>query len=248
MRSESTKIGLFHEFENLLKKQSMNFLHRIVSGLWVVFVLLLASSCSSIESGSYLVAHSQDQGVDVPQDVWRTYGLPSANKSLRKKVEPAVGRKRPMVYRRSFDNDLSYILYPVIREERVLFFGPILLTVLPVWFIDQSDTNSQEQARSVAISWYGDVSKAEKIVVRCFAAGECLESVRRVFVKKYKHIECVYLFDKKLTEDVVLVMEYTNGEKSEQRVSLTSEWGIEWTPYIRFLNAPEYPKSYPGYR
>ena len=183
-------------------------------------------SCSSIETGHYLVASSQDQGVAVPQDGWRTYGLPpSSGETLRKKVEPAFGRKRPMVNRRSFDNDLSYILYPVILKERVIFFGPALLTVLPVWFIDQSDTNSQARARSVSISWYGDVSKAEKIVVRCFDSGECLESVRLVFVKVSNHMECVYYFNKKLTDGCVLVMEYSNGEKVEQRVSFISEWG-----------------------
>ena len=205
-------------------------------------------SCSTIESGCYLVAHTQDQGIAVPQDAWLTYGLNWAGKSSRHRPEHAVGCKRPMVSRRSFDNELSYILYPVILDERALFFGPILLPVLPVWFMSETDTNALARACSVAISWYGDVPKAEKIVVRCFDSGEWLESVRRVFVKKYKHLECVYSFEKRLTEDSVIVMEYTNGEKIEQRVSFTSEWGLEWLPSIQFLNAPRYPESYPGCR
>lgn len=221
---------------------------RIFLFFLIGLIPVLLCSCSSIETGHYLVANSQDQGVAVPQDAWLTYGLSLARKASRNRPEESFGRKRPMVNRRSFDNDLSYILYPVILNERVIFFGPALLTVLPVWFIGQSDTNSQARACSVSMSWHGDVSKAEKIVVRCFDSGECLESVRRVFVKVANHMECVYYFNKKLTDGCVLVMEYSNGEKVEQRVSFISEWGIDWTPYIRFLNPPEYPKSYPGFR
>jgi hypothetical protein len=225
----------------------MNFIYSVVNGLGIILVLTLASSCSSIESGTYLVAHAQDQGVAVPQDYWRTYGLPSENKSLKKKVEASVGHKRPIVYKRSFDNDLSYILYPVIQEEQALFFGPILLTVLPVWFIDQSDTNDQARARSVTISWYGDVSKAERIVVRCFDSGERFAGVRCSFVKTNNHMECVYTFNKELTDGCKVEMKYADSEKVE-RVPLISEWGIEWTPYVRLISAPEYPESYPGYR
>lgn len=229
--------------ESMYKDRFLARVFFLLKGLIPVFLC----SCSSIEAGHYLVAHSQDQGIAMPQDVWQTYGLPSSGKSLRMTAEPSVGRMRPMVDKRLFDNNLSYILYPVILRERALFFGPILFPVLPVWFLDSNDSNEQVRACSVSISWDGDVSKAEKIVIRCFNSDEWSESLRRVFMQVDNHMECVYYFDKELKDGCDIVMEYNNGEKVV-RASLMSYQGIEWTPHVRIISAPKYPKSYPGFR
>lgn len=214
--------------------------------LYFILFLLLCS-CSSVETGRYLVARSQEQGTALPQDVWRTYGLASSGASRRMTVEPSYGRKRPMIYKRQFNADLTYILYPVIVRERVLFFGPALVTVLPVWFFETNDANDQTSPNSVSISWFGDVSKVDQIVVRCFVSGEWLGSSRRVFVKLDNHIECEYHFDKKLTDGCEIVMDYANG-RQVVRSSLSYCQGLEWTPYVRMLNAPKYPETYPGLR
>lgn len=220
---------------------------------WSVYVsftalaLLLTCSCSSIGTGQYLVAQPKEGDVPLPKDVWRTYGLPPPGFGLPRHMtaESGVGDKRPIVMQRSFDNDLCYVLYPVVLHEEVLFFGPIL-PVIPVLLFDQSDSTKEEATYRVYITWIGDMDKADHISVRRGLSGMWSEGRRIVFERTHDRMECAYVFDEPFAEECELKLHDAHSDRLEV-IPLLHLRGVEWSQ-VRFLNAPRYPDTYPGQR
>lgn len=212
------------------------------------FVLLLACSCSTIETGRYLVAQQAEAGIALPESPWRTYGLAPFGAGAPRKMtaDASIGRKRPLVFKHQFEENLHYILYPIIVRERLIFVGPPIITLFPVWFLDTE--RGAEQACHIFMTWYGNIATVEHIsVFREDINGKRSMGKRVTLAASSNELECAYVFDGEFVDGDDLILQLGHAGK-RIRLTLSSRRGIEWLPSIRFINGPRYPATYPGQR
>lgn len=214
---------------------------KAITSIFIILLAVLLCSCSSISTGLYVVPSSHQGLEEMTNDTWRTYGAAprGAGAPRRDTIEPALGRMRPPVYERHFDEGLRYIIYPTIVRERCLFFGPPLLPLFPVWFLDPQDPEKLTTPYRSRIVWSGDIEKAEEITMyRVSASSRCKGNRRIVSTSKEQQLECEYVFEEKLTDESELLLDYSNGDKIVQ-IPLMYQRGTEFIPYIRMFDNPK---------
>ncbi|TFH13562.1 MAG: hypothetical protein E4H02_11625 [Lentisphaerales bacterium] len=208
---------------------------KAMAGILIIVVTApLLCSCSAVFAGRYVVPSSLEGATERPYDTWRTYGAAprGAGAPRRETIEWSFGTERPAVYERHFNEELSYVIYPTIVSERVLLVGPPFLPVIPTFFVNSPEADPY----MVRIVWRGNIEKAKGINVDYVTQRSRYEGIRSIANRSKEQMECKYVFENKLTDKSELFLSEQGGTRIV-RIPLRYQRGIEWFPYIRFLNA-----------
>lgn len=108
---------------------SVIFLTRLIEGLnmknltfvCLIVVSIVSSGCSLVTKGEYLTASFGEQKALVHRADWVTDTAP----------EPSFGHFRPPLKKNSLAG-ASFVIYPVIVNEKTISFGPAFLPIIPV--------------------------------------------------------------------------------------------------------------------
>ena len=90
--------------------------------------------------------------------------------------EASFGQIRPFLCKNKFNNDLYYTIYPITIEEMGWFFGPLLLPVIPIWYL--RNPSEHYNPDEVKIIWFGDeeIAKEIRVTVKTMDKGFISES------------------------------------------------------------------------
>lgn len=160
----------------------------------------LICSCSTVGSGKYLVPESKQKGIEYYRRDW------SSDNELS-----VMGRFMPKLYRYTFNEGISYVVYPIIIDLRAWMVGPICLPIIPAWWWakEPEDTNNLHR---VKIVWFGDLMRSQKIWVTHQDINGTDLGQPEILYRGTNELVCSYFFKDQITDKSKLVLTNSAGQ------------------------------------
>lgn len=180
---------------------------------------LFCSGCSFIGTSQFLVPQKENIEEYAFKKDWDVDIHP----------EGTFGQLRPYLYKSKFNSELSYIMYPITIEERAWLLGPILLPVIPIWYLPiPKDYRTNE----IKIIWIGNRKVAEKVAVTIKHLGKEDIGKLKILSSTSTEVNCSYIFKNKLLErDILYLTLNTPAQKLEIKLKK-----IKHTCFIPYMN------------
>jgi len=154
--------------------------------------ILPCSGCSGIGSIKFLAPQGTDIKEYVFQEDWIVDTYP----------DDSFGQTRPYLYKSKFNEELDYTIYPITIEERLWFFGPLLLPIIPAWYMRQPPEYYKPD--EVKIIWFGDEKMAKEIRVTVKTMNKEFYAKSTIISSELNKVVCAYAFKRKFVEGDIL--------------------------------------------
>ncbi len=154
--------------------------------------ILPCFGCSSIGSAKFLAPQEAVIKEYVFQEDWTVDTYPEAS----------FGQIRPYLYKSKFNDELDYTIYPITIEERVWLFGPLLLPVIPIWYLQPPSEHYKPD--EVKIIWFGDEEMTKEIRVTVKTMDKEYVSKSTIVSSGLNKMVCEYAFKRNFIEGDIL--------------------------------------------
>lgn len=186
--------------------------------LFLPLCSLLLSGCSSLIWGEFLVPEKASiESKKVYRKDWSLYTTIGA----------------PCIYESTFDNNISYIAYPVLMDGTTpLGIGPIFVPIIPFWWVKYFEhSNEKYDCKKIKIIWKGNLNEVKKIGVYHLYVGNEHKGERTMVSSTKEEIIYIYTFKEKLTKKSKLILKTSEIDKF---IQLNYIDNIMYTPYFSF--------------